>query len=67
MTKFNPKEAKAVKVNNKFEHGEQVRMVFEVRRNCGGFHREVEEEIQVNLGGGGGKTETGESAVSFFS
>ncbi|CAA7397308.1 unnamed protein product [Spirodela intermedia] len=37
-------------VVNSFEHGGQVGMVFEMSRNSAGFYREIEEEIQVNLG-----------------
>ncbi|CAA6660954.1 unnamed protein product [Spirodela intermedia] len=51
-------------VVNSFEHGGQVGMVFEMYRNSAGFYKEIEEEIQVNLGR---KTKTRGSTVSFLS
>ncbi|WOL09130.1 putative F-box protein [Canna indica] len=35
---------------NTFEHGGQVGMVFELFRNCAGFYRRLQEEIEANLG-----------------
>ncbi|KAH0449825.1 hypothetical protein IEQ34_020517 [Dendrobium chrysotoxum] len=37
-------------VVNTLEHGGQVGMVFELFRNCAGFYRRLEEEIEYNLG-----------------
>ncbi|KAK8956474.1 putative F-box protein [Platanthera guangdongensis] len=37
-------------VVNTMEHGGQVGMVFELFRNCAGFYRRLEEEIEFNLG-----------------
>ncbi|KAI0491887.1 hypothetical protein KFK09_026149 [Dendrobium nobile] len=37
-------------VVNTMEHGGQVGMVFELFRNCAGFYRRLEEEIEYNLG-----------------
>ncbi|KAG1330197.1 putative F-box protein [Cocos nucifera] len=37
-------------VVNTLEHGGQVGMVFELMRNCGGFYRRLQEEIESNLG-----------------
>ncbi|EHA8592060.1 putative F-box protein [Cocos nucifera] len=37
-------------VVNTLEHGGQVGMVFELLRNCGGFYRRLQEEIESNLG-----------------
>lgn len=37
-------------VVNTLEHGGQVGMVFELFRNCAGFYRKLEEEIEFNLG-----------------
>ncbi|XP_072964473.1 probable F-box protein At4g22030 [Typha angustifolia] len=34
---------------NSLEHGGQIGMVFELFRNCGGFYRQLEEEIEGNL------------------
>ncbi|KAK8933330.1 putative F-box protein [Platanthera zijinensis] len=34
---------------NTIEHGGQVGIVFELFRNCAGFHRRLEEEIEFNL------------------
>lgn len=34
---------------NSLQHGGQVGMVFEMYRNCAGFYREIEEEIESNL------------------
>lgn len=36
-------------VVNTLEHGGQVGMVFEMFRNCGGFYRRLQEEIEFNL------------------
>lgn len=36
-------------VVNSLEHGGQVGMVFELFRNCAGFYRQLEEEIEFNL------------------
>ncbi|XP_073110819.1 probable F-box protein At4g22030 [Elaeis guineensis] len=36
-------------VVNTVEHGGQVGMVFELFRNCGGFYRRLQEEIESNL------------------
>ncbi|MQL80457.1 hypothetical protein Taro_012898 [Colocasia esculenta] len=36
-------------VINTLEHGGQVGMVFEMYRNCAGFYRRLEEEIELNL------------------
>ncbi|KAG8058524.1 hypothetical protein GUJ93_ZPchr0002g26070 [Zizania palustris] len=35
---------------NTMEHGGQVGMVFELFRNCAGFYRKIQEEIEANLG-----------------
>ncbi|RWV96391.1 hypothetical protein GW17_00040899 [Ensete ventricosum] len=35
---------------NTLEHGGQVGMVFELFRNCAGFYRRLEEEIECNMG-----------------
>uniref|UniRef100_J3LB12 Uncharacterized protein n=2 Tax=Oryza brachyantha TaxID=4533 RepID=J3LB12_ORYBR len=32
------------------EHGGQAGMVFELCRNCAGFYRKIQEEIEANLG-----------------
>ncbi|PKA63364.1 putative F-box protein [Apostasia shenzhenica] len=37
-------------VVNTLEHGGQVGMVFELLRNCAGFYRKLEEEIEFNMG-----------------
>lgn len=37
-------------VVNTLEHGGQVGMVFELLRNCAGFYRRLEEDIEFNLG-----------------
>ena len=34
---------------NTLEHGAQVGMIFEMFRNCAGYYRHVEEEIELNL------------------
>ncbi|MQL80461.1 hypothetical protein Taro_012896 [Colocasia esculenta] len=34
---------------NTLEHGGQVGMVFEMYRNCAGFYRQMEEEIELHL------------------
>ncbi|KAF0934192.1 hypothetical protein E2562_023451 [Oryza meyeriana var. granulata] len=34
---------------NTMEHGGQVGMVFELCRNCAGFYRKIQEEIEANL------------------
>lgn len=34
---------------NSLQHGGQVGMVFEMYRNCAGFYREIEEDIERNL------------------
>lgn len=36
-------------VVNTLEHGGQVGMLFELLRNCGGFYRKLQEEIESNL------------------
>ncbi|XP_052142099.1 probable F-box protein At4g22030 [Oryza glaberrima] len=35
---------------NTVEHGGQLGMVFELLRNCAGFYRKMQEEIEANLG-----------------
>ena len=35
---------------NTLEHGAQVGMIFEMFRNCAGYYRNLEEEIELNLG-----------------
>ncbi|XP_040376320.1 probable F-box protein At4g22030 [Oryza brachyantha] len=35
---------------NTMEHGGQAGMVFELCRNCAGFYRKIQEEIEANLG-----------------
>ncbi|CAL9200620.1 probable F-box protein At4g22030 [Musa acuminata AAA Group] len=35
---------------NTLEHGGQVGMVFELFRNCAGFYRRLQEEIECNIG-----------------
>ena len=37
-------------VTNTLEHGGQMGMVFELFRNCFGYYRQLEEEIEYNLG-----------------
>ncbi|XP_078431349.1 putative F-box protein At4g22030 [Wolffia australiana] len=37
-------------VVNSLEHGAQVGMIFEIFRNCAGYYRQLEEEIELNLG-----------------
>ena len=37
-------------VVNTLEHGAQVGMIFEMFRNCAGYYRQLEEEIELNLG-----------------
>ncbi|MQM23017.1 hypothetical protein Taro_056078 [Colocasia esculenta] len=36
-------------VVNSLEHGGQIGMIFELFRNCAGFYRQLEEEIEFNL------------------
>ncbi|MQM10959.1 hypothetical protein Taro_043857, partial [Colocasia esculenta] len=38
-------------VVNSLEHGGQIGMIFELFRNCAGFYRQLEEEIEFNLEG----------------
>ncbi|KAG0454682.1 hypothetical protein HPP92_023974 [Vanilla planifolia] len=47
-------------VTNTLEHGGQMGMVFELLRNCAGYYRRLEEEIEFNLAAEEEQREEGE-------